>query len=88
MAAKDIRRESGDVQPNLYIRPGVVNTAIADAISGIAQGALDVDAAIGKKKLGAELDKARSEFLVGEIEDRPDSDPALDAEVERELAAV
>lgn len=88
MAAKDIRRESGDVQPNLYIRPGVVNTAIADAISGIAQGALDVDAAIGKKKLGAELDKARSEFLVGEIEDRPDSDPALDAEVERELAPM
>ena len=65
MAAKDIRRPTGDISPTNYIRPGVENHAVADAITGITKGALSIDAAVQTEKLAAELDAARAGFIVG-----------------------
>lgn len=84
MPAKDIRRQTEDIRPVNFVRPGVVNTALADAITAVGEGALSIDAAIAKEKLGKDLDEARSDFIVGEVQDEY-GDPDLQAQLEKEL---
>jgi hypothetical protein len=91
MAVNDIRRNLADVSPTNYIRPGVENHAIGDAITGITQGALAIDAAIQTEKLGDQLDAARASFIVGSPATESayaTGDSAVDEAIDKELAPL
>lgn len=86
MAAKDIRRQIGDVQPTNYIRPGVQNTLAADLITAGTKGYMAVDSAMQFEDLGEQLDAARAGFILGspatqEVVGDPEMDKAIDKEV-------
>lgn len=88
MAAKDIRRDVGDVSPVNYIRPGVESHAVADAITGITKGIISVDAAVQTEKLAADLDAARAGFITGSPATQEAyelGDEEADKEMDREL---
>lgn len=96
MPTRDIRRQMEDAQAGpaeRYVRPGVVNTAVADAIRGVGGSLIEMDAALAGERLGKDLDAARSEFIAGELNDAasgeggsPLNDPELEAQLEKELA--
>lgn len=90
MAAQDIRRQSQDAEATAaerFVRPGVTNTAIADAITGVGGSLIELDVALAKERLGKDLDASRSEFLTGELTDASQgNDPELQAQLDKELS--
>lgn len=89
MAAQDIRRQTGDVSPVNYIRPGVENRGIEQAIKAVVGGGLAIDTAIQTKKLASQLDEARAARIVGspamQQEDEV-SDGQLQMDLDKHLA--
>src|SRR5688572_32803987 len=91
MAAKDIRRQTGDVQPTNYIRPGVQSNLAADLVTGITNGAMNIDKAVQTEKLAAELDAARAGFITGSPATQEAyelGDDEADAEMDRQLSPL
>lgn len=94
--AKDIRRETADVSPNNYIRPGVQDNSLAAGISGLGGVAIKLDKELAKERFGEALETLRSEYMVsnpvsGDMQDEEGDDDvdvgsALTGEDKRQLA--
>lgn len=61
--AQDIRRQSGDVSPTNFIRPGVQDSSVADAIAGVGAATLEGMKEHTLDKLANELNSTRAEFI-------------------------
>lgn len=59
----DIRRELPGVQPNNYVRQGVVDTSLATAIQGVGNAAINLDVGLAKERLTEDVEEARTEYL-------------------------
>jgi hypothetical protein len=60
----DIRRDVGDVSPQLYVRQGVQDTSAATIFSGLAQGAMQLDTELAQDRLQNELEGLRTTYEV------------------------
>lgn len=60
----DIRRDVGDVSPQLYVRQGVQDTSAATIFSGLAQGAMQLDTTLAQQRLEDELEGMRTTYEV------------------------
>ncbi len=67
MAARDIRRESGDVAANRFINPGVVDNSTAQAIEGIGKASLELDKTLALERFGEATETLRSQYMVGDV---------------------
>lgn len=63
-AAKDIRRDTADVQPNNFVRAGVEDNSVGMAIKAVGEGAIGVDVALAKDRFGQAVETLRSQYLV------------------------
>ena len=61
----DIRRETGDVNPNTYIRPGVVDNSASTILGGLAEGAIKLDTSLAQQKFYDEMENLRAEREIG-----------------------
>lgn len=61
----DIRRESGDISPTNYIRPGVEDRSSASILGALGETAIAVDQQLAQKRFGDALETLRSQYITG-----------------------
>lgn len=65
---QDIRRPVGDVQPNNFVNPGVVDNsgaAMVGALGVAAKSGMEIDSQMQQKQFGEAIDTLRSQYLTG-----------------------
>ena len=87
----DIRRDVGEVSPQLYVRQGVQDTSAATIFSGLAQGAMQLDTALAQDRLKNELEGLRTTYEVSSpaaIAVQEDGAPALSPEDQKDISRL
>lgn len=68
--AQDIRRQLGDVSPNTFVRPGVVDESAGLMAKAIGEGVgavVEIDKELAKQRFGNSLETLRSQYLAGNV---------------------
>lgn len=86
--AQDIRRQQGDVSPNNYVTPGVVDPSAGMMASAIGQGVgavVEIDKQLATKRFGDAVETLRSQYLAGNVASGQLQDAAEGAEDEADV---
>lgn len=86
--AQDIRRQQGDVSPNNYSTPGVVDQSAGLMAQAIGQGVgavVEIDKELAKARFGESIETLRSQYLAGNAVAGPMQDAAEGSENEADV---
>lgn len=61
----DIRRQVGDVSPNTFVRPGVVDNSTSTILGALGEGAMNLDATLAQERLAKASDMLNAQYVVG-----------------------
>lgn len=76
----DIRRETQDVNPNTYVRSGVQDTSASTIVGGLAEGGMQIDSTLAKRRLAKAADMLNAQYVVGSpAADLQDEESATDS---------
>lgn len=89
----EFTRQTPDVSPNNYVRPGVQDNSMSTLITGVGGAALELDKQLAVERMGREADALRTEYLVGSpaaiaVQESATDVPPLTAADQKEVGAV
>lgn len=74
---KDIRRTTGDVSPNNFINPGVVDTSLGEAVQKIGEIGMQLDSTLAQERFGEAIETLRSQYITGKTPQEAASAPSV-----------